>query len=179
MCGVFMCQEGRIVTEINAQLDKMRTPVQRDELLAILTTAVNFNTTHNCILGFLRTHISLEMLQRNLMLACQEPQVFATPNCVVDPMISSSVRNSISSFINSYCITVSSFMGTCQPPVIQPDAIPNTTANREGSVLIADVLDWIDRSFNQSVLQPFVRAVTTSRYLPLHKEYMQRILSSP
>ena len=120
----------------------------------------------------------LEMLQRNLMLGCQEPQVFAILKYVIDPMILSRVQNSISSFINSHCTTVSSFMGTCQPPVVQPDALPHTTANREGSALLANVLNWIDRSFNHSVLQPFVRAVTTSRYLPLHNEYMQRILSS-
>ena len=178
MCGVFMCQGERIVTEINAQLDRMRTSVRRDDLLATLTTAVSFNTNQNCILEFLRTHMPLEILQRNLMLGCQEPQVFAILKYVIDPMILSRVRNFISSFINSHRTTVSSFMGTCQPPVIQPDALPNTTANREGSIFLANVLNWINRSFNQSVLQPFVRAIAASRYVSLHNEYMQTIFSS-
>ena len=170
-----MCQGERIVMEINAQLDRIRHSMQRDDLLATLTAAVNSNTSQNCILGFLQSHIPLEMLQRNLMLGCQEP--LPVVKCAVDPMTLSKVRDSISSFVNSHHTTISSFVGTCQSPVSQPDVSLHTTVIREGSVLLANMLNWIDTSFNQSVLQPFVRAITASRHLPLHNEYMQRILS--
>ena len=162
--------------EINAQLDSIRNSRQRDDLLATLTAAVNLNTSQNCVLGYLRSHTSLEILQRNLMLGCLEPEVSAMPKCVVDPMILSRIRDSISSFINSHHTTIFSFMSTSQPPVGQPD-VSLPIANRERSTLLVNVLNWIDRSFDQSVLQPFVRAITTSRHLPLHNEYMQRILS--
>ena len=49
-----MCQGERIVLEINAQLDRIRHSMQRDDLLATLTAVVNSNTSQNCILGFLR-----------------------------------------------------------------------------------------------------------------------------
>ena len=44
--------------------------------MATLTAAVNFNTSQNCILGFLWSHMPLNiMLQRNLMLGYQEISV--------------------------------------------------------------------------------------------------------
>ena len=163
--------------EINAQLDSIRNSRQRDDLLATLTAAVNLNTSQNCVLGYLQSHTSLEILQRNLMLGCLELQVSAMPKCVIDPMILSRVRDFISSFINLHHTTIFSFMSTSQPPVGQPDVSLPTIGNRERSTLLANVLNWTDRSFDQSVLQPFVRAITTSRHVPLHNEYMQRILS--
>lgn len=183
-----MCEGERIAREMNTHLNNIRCSMQRNDLPAMLTAAVRFNTCPNCIPGFLRTHVPHEMLQRNFALgylglrpSVTRSQVFTVPQCEVNPAILSRIKDSISLFIDSHRMGTFSFMGMRQTPFGQHNMSISTTENGEGPIFLVNVQNWIDRLYqfllsDQSVIQPFVQAITVSGYLPLH---IERFLSSP
>ena len=178
ICGTFICQRER---EMNTA-HSIRCSMQRIDLLTSFAATVNFNAFPNCIPEFLSAHIPPEMLQRNLALGCLGSQPCMTE---VNPVVLSRKRDSFSSlnFINSHGMNTSSL--SIQPTSVnQHDLSSVITENGEGPIFLASVQNWIDRLcnqfslFKQSTLRPFVQAIMTSGYLPLHVEYMQRHLSS-
>ena len=187
-----MCQGERIAMEMRSSLHNARRCIcvlQRNELLARLTTSVNFNTCQNCIPGILRTYVPHEILQRNVALSCLGLQAFATGRQVFDtshnlkcaainPM-ALRAQCSINSSINLHCRNPSSFLYGCL------SNIPTSLITSEGPISLVNVQNLIDRlcsNFsslllsNHSMLQPVIQA--TSGYLSACNEYIQRFLSS-
>ena len=159
MCGVPACEGERTAREMRILLDNTRCSIQRDRLLAILTTLVNFNTHSNCILGILRMYTQTEMLQRNSILN------------------SLSIRYSITSSPYLYPMT------TWARPVGQYD-IP-LVRNREGLTSFRNVQSLTDRLCSQlknllssqSLLQPFQTMPAISEYFSSHNQYIRIFLS--